>query len=138
MSFADVVALVIGYLTPVVDPVPISSRVPKPRPDEFVRIRKIGGVPPGAFRETARLDVFTWAPQEPRAYEIANQIQSALFKLKGSNALGIPSYSMAPVLSPRTFDDPETGTPRVWATYDLVVRADDVIPYSVATPPSSP
>jgi hypothetical protein len=40
-------------------------------------------------------------------------------------------YGVGEFLGPRMLDDPETGLPRSWATYELVVRAELIVP---ATP----
>jgi len=36
-------------------------------------------------------------------------------------------YRVQEMLGPTSTDDPLTGTPRVWATYTIDVRADDAI-----------
>lgn len=133
MAFADVVALTIAYLDPIVA-VPVSSRVPNPKPDEFIQVRRVGGTSIVPFRESVVLDVWAWAQDEPRAYELANIAREAMWQLRGSDLLGVTSYEVDERLSPRTLDDPETGDPRVWATYVLVVRANDIVPYTPSIP----
>lgn len=127
MAFPDVVALTIGYLAPIVAPDPVSSRVPDPRPARFVQVRRVGGTPLPPVRERARLDVHCWAPEEPDAMALALTVRAAMWALSGTELLGVPVYDVGELLSPRLDDDDLTGTPRVWATYTLTVRADDVI-----------
>lgn len=128
MAFPDPVALTVAYLAPIVDPTPVSSRVPDPRPAQFVQVRRVGGTPQPPVQDRARLDVRCWAPEEPDAMDLALTVRAAVWALSGTTLLGgVPVYSIDELLSPRQDDDDLTGTPRVWATYTLTVRADDVI-----------
>lgn len=127
MAFPDVVALAIAYLAPVVAPDPVSSRVPDPRPARFVQVRRVGGTPLPPVRDRARLNVHCWAPTEPDAMALASTVRSAMWALSGTELLGVTTYDVDEGLSPRLDDDDLTGTPRVWATYTLTTRADDVI-----------
>ena len=130
MAFADVTALAITYLTPLVSPVTVATRVPDPRPVEFVQVRRVGGGPVVPFRETVRLDVFCWAETEQRAQELASTVRAAMWALAGNDQLGAMTYQVGEFLAPRLDDDDQTGTPRAWATYDLTVRANDITHYS--------
>lgn len=127
MAFPDVAALVVTYLAPIVGAVPVSSRVPHPRPPRFVQVRRVGGTPLTPVRDRPRLDVFAWAPIDPEAMSLALTVRSAIWALSGRTTLGVTVYSVAEFMGPRQDDDPRTGTPRVWATYELTVRADDAI-----------
>lgn len=127
MAFPDVVALLIAHLAPVVAPVPVQSRVPDPRPDEFVQVRRVGGTPAEPVRDVPRIDVIAWAATEPRATEIANMLRTAIWALPGTTLLGPTCYRVAEFMGLRMDDDGETGTPRAWITFELAVRADDVI-----------
>ncbi|MCP4959666.1 MAG: hypothetical protein GY925_10405 [Actinomycetia bacterium] len=126
MPFADVVADVIAHLDPV-DGVSVSSKVPSPRPDEFIQIRRIGGpgVPP--VTEVVRLDVFTWADTGPRAMELLGLVRESIWALAGGVALGYVVYGVVEFMGPTQSDDTETSTPRGWYRPELTVRADAVI-----------
>lgn len=130
MAFLDVAALAVAYLAPIVDPVAVATRVPDDRPVELVQIRRIGGTAIAPFRETVRLDVFCWAETEQRAHELASTARAAMWATAGNQALGATVYRVTEFLGPRMDDDDEAGSPRSWATYDLVVRANDVTHYS--------
>ena len=144
MTFPDTVGLTIAYLTPRLD-AHVGSRIPNPRPDRFAQVRRVGGRALPPVRDLVRLDVFTWAPSEPDAMALALDARRALWALAGTTLLGPTTYQVSEVLAPRQDDDdqPATstpssggGTPRVWATYELVVRADAAI--QPAPPPASP
>lgn len=130
MAFSDVTALAVGYLDPIVDPVTVATRVPGDRPVELVQVRRVGGTALAPFRETVRLDVMCWAEDEVRAQELASAVRAAMWATAGNQLLGATVYRVSEFLGPRMDDDDEAGTPRVWATYDLVVRANDVTHYS--------
>jgi hypothetical protein len=127
MAFPDVVALAVDYLAPVVAPVPVSTRVPNPRPTHFVQVRRVGGTALLPVRDQVRLDVFCWASTEPGAMGLALEVREALWALSGNDELGLVVYAVGEFMGPRQDDDPVTGVPRVWATYSLSVRAEDAI-----------
>lgn len=127
MTFPDATGLAIAYLDPLMDPVQVASRVPRDRPAELLQVRRIGGTGLPPVRDVARLDVIAWAEQEPRAAELGNIARAHVWALAGTNLLGVACYRVAEFMGPRHDDDPETGTPRYWVTFDLHLRADDVI-----------
>ena len=127
MAFADPVALLVAYLAPIVAPVAVASRIPNPRPVEFVQVRHVSGTALRPVREVVRLDVFAWAETEPRAHELGIDIRTAVHLLSGNTSLGTVVYDVDEFKSPSDDDDPDTGTPRSWATYDLTLRADEII-----------
>ncbi len=133
MTWPDAVGLVVAYLDQALTPTPVSSRVPKPRPDEFVQVRRVGGSATPPVRDQPRLDVFTWAPTDPEAMALAHAVREALWALAGNDLLGVTVYDITEFLGPRQDDDDVTGTPRVWATYSLTIRADTAI---VPAPPA--
>ncbi|WP_432159217.1 hypothetical protein [Streptomyces sp. bgisy153] len=128
MAWPDAVALTIAYLTPIAAPAQVASRAPEqaaPR-DPLVQVRRVGGSTL-LVRDVARLDVFAWAPTEAEAWPLALTVRSAMWALNGTTLLGPTCYRVEEFLSPRQFDDPASGTPRVWATYELALRADEAI-----------
>lgn len=128
MAFPDANALLIAYLTPLVDPVPVVSRVPDPRPP-LVQVRRVGGAALMPVRDTARLDVLCWEATDLEAMDLALTVRAAVWALQGTSLLGgVPCYRVQEFLSPRLNDDPVTNSPRAWATYALDLRADDVVP----------
>lgn len=127
MAFPDVGQLVITYLSTALTPTKVGSRVPSQRPTKFVQVRRVGGTVQLPVRDRARLDVWAWDATDPGAMVLALQARTAIWALAGKTVGGVAVYEVAEFLGPRHSDDPETGTPRVWATYELAVRADDAI-----------
>lgn len=127
MTWPDAVGLVVAYLDQALTPTLVASRVPEDRPDEFVQVRRVGGPATPPVRDQARLDVFTWAVTDPEAMDLAYTVREALWLLPGTDLLGPVVYRIEEFLGPRQDDDVVTGTPRVWATYSLTLRANNAI-----------
>lgn len=127
MAFPDVNALLIGYLTGVVDPDPVVSRIPDPRPVRVVQVRRVGGSGLLPVRDSARLDVLCWDADDRSAMDLALTVRAAVWALWGTTLLGPVCYRVQEFLAPRLDDDPVTNSPRAWATYALDVRANDVV-----------
>lgn len=127
MTWPDAVGLVVAYLDAALTPTAVSSRVPNPRPGEFVQVRRVGGPADPPVRDRPRLDVFAWAPTDPDAMDLAYTVRELLWLLPGTDLLGPVVYRIEETLGPRQDDDDTTGTPRVWATYSLTLRANNAI-----------
>lgn len=127
MALVDAVALLVAHLAPIVAPVQVAGRVPASRPAELVQVRRVAGPAMPPVREIARIDVFAWADTDPRAVTIGNQVRAAVWALAGNATLGVNVYQVSEFKGPGLDDDPLTGASRVWATYDLHVRADEII-----------
>ncbi len=133
MAFPDVVGLLIGYLAgqlatagPAATAIPVQSRVDRARPPEWVQVRRVGGTTL-TVRDVARVDVFAWAETEPRATELGLLARAAIWRLAGKPTLGPMVYQVNEFMGPRNVDDDETGVPQLWITFDLHVRADELI-----------
>ena len=125
MAFADPVALMVTYLNGLLTE-PVYGRTPNPRPDSFVTVRRIGGTAVEPVRELVRLDVFAWALTDPDATALGNTVRAYVWDLTGTTTLGVTVYTVEETKGPSTDDDEQTGLSRSWATYDLMIRADDV------------
>jgi len=71
--------------------------------------------------------VHCWAPTDPEAWTLAELVRRGVHALAGTTLLGVTCYRVEETLGPTSLDDPLTGTPRVWATFSLSIRADDAI-----------
>jgi hypothetical protein len=127
VTFPDVNEALITYLTTIVGPVPVVSRVPDPRPQELVQVRRVGGAATPPVRDSARMDIWAWGPDDKTAMDLALQVRAAVWALSGTTLLGFPCYRVSEFLGPRLDDDPVTNSPRAWATYSLLVRADNAV-----------
>ncbi|MFD7516089.1 hypothetical protein ACFV85_14980 [Streptomyces niveus] len=128
MPFPDASALLAAYLRPLVAPVRVVSRVPDPRPKQLVQVRRVGGAAIWPVRDGALMDVWCWDPDDASAMALALGVRAHVWALAGTTLLdGVTCYRVQEFLAPRMDDDPVTNSPRVWATYRLELRADNVI-----------
>ncbi|MFP3990651.1 hypothetical protein U9R90_24940 [Streptomyces sp. E11-3] len=127
MAFPDVNESLIAYLSSIVAPVRVVSRVPDPRPTGLVQVRRVGGPATPPVRDAARVDIWCWEADDRSAMALALQVRTAIWALSGTALLGFPCYRVSEFLGPRLDEDPVTNRPRAWATYQLLVRADEAI-----------
>lgn len=127
MAFDDPHLLGRQFLVDLHSPIPVGNRVPADRPAEFIVARRLPAPELPPVRDTYRLDVQHWAATEPRAMELCNLTRTAIRALAGNDDLGVTVYQIRTFKGASVVNDPETGTPIGWVTYDLIVRADDVI-----------
>lgn len=75
--FPDVQLLVVDYLRPILaglDPVVEAHvKVPKTRPSRFVTVRRSGGIASGVL-DRPLVDIFTWAPTDEEAHDLAIKV----------------------------------------------------------------
>jgi hypothetical protein len=126
MSLPDVVGLVRTYLDGL-HAIPVVSKVPEPRPAEFIQIRRIGGAALPPVRDLPRVDIFCWSTGGPEAMTLGNTVRAQMFALARTAPSGVQCYRVEESLF-RQFDDPETGQARSWGTYALILRADEILP----------
>ncbi|MGW9617204.1 hypothetical protein ACWGUP_17795 [Streptomyces diastaticus] len=72
VAWPDVTLLATQYLRDRLGGVQVGSRIPRPRPVEFVVLRRVGGPRRNPLVDDARLDVQVWAETDERAMEIAS------------------------------------------------------------------
>lgn len=88
------------------------NRVPSPRPDEFVRVRRQGGTRKTIVSEEAYLDVEAWSTSVSAAEDIAQAARAVLFGMKGRTFDGVPVYEVNDAGGPAEVADPLSDQPR--------------------------
>lgn len=126
MAYPDLVELLRPYLLPILV-TPVASEVPDPRPDKWTQLRDVGGTQVRPVRDQQRLDVFSWALTEIDARDLADLTRRSIHALKGTVLSTTVVYRIEETMRPRPNKDPLTGRPRYWATYSILVRADDAV-----------
>lgn len=103
--------------------VPVSSAVPNPRPGEFVRVIRTGGVLGDVFViDKASVTVEAWASRESRAYEIADACRGVLHALPAREGLAVTVYRVEEFAAPANLPDPTSAQHRYTATYAVHTR----------------
>lgn len=107
------IAAIEDALTDLSDIVPVGTRVPNPRPDEFIRILSTGGLPETIRAEIATLTVEGWAATGTRARDLCDIARAALRAWSGNH---LPAFS-----HPQNLPDPTTDQVRYTSTGDVRV-----------------
>lgn len=127
LLFPDSVALVLTQLDaelPAVlgRAVPTGNRVPSPRPDEFVRVRRQGGTRKTYVSEEALLGIEAWGLTVADAEDIAQATRAVLFGMKGNTYDGVPVYEVNDAGGPAEVADPLSDQPRHTFSVAIHVR----------------
>lgn len=118
VAWASATALAANHLAGLMA-VPVGVRIPRPRPAEFVVLRRVGGPRRNALMDDARLDVQVWAASDARAEEIAAQ---ARYHLAQMPQLVHDVRQFAEDSGPTLIPDAPSDVPRVLLTVVLSVR----------------
>jgi hypothetical protein len=115
--FTDVEMAVTDVLVPALDPVRVCTRIPSPRPAEFVRLFRTGGPAETRVTEAALITVEAWADLESRAVTLLNLARAVLRDLDGQ-LFGVSEYG-----GPANLPDPTTSQVRYTASFVVRARA---------------
>lgn len=106
------------------DTIPTSTKVPNPRPDEFVVVRKVGGIRRDLVTDVPVLQVEAWALTETRADRVSQIIRGLMHWFTEINGYAINGTDE--VVGPSSFPDASQHV-RYTATYAPAVRGREVI-----------
>lgn len=119
VTYPDAELVVVEYLRPLLDPVPVGLRVPNPRPDRFVTLRRVGGTADRII-DTARIDVFAWALTDQDAHDMAMTIRRYLAAMPGTRSGNVRVIRVEEFGSLPAPDD--SNQPRWLVTDDISLR----------------
>lgn len=119
VRFPDATLLATSYLRPLMAPVHVGSQVPHDRPVEMVLLRRLGGPRHNAIVDDARIDVQVWAPDDPRASDLAETARYHLARMpEHVPEVRVSAEESGPTLIP----DAPSDVPRALMTVVLSVR----------------
>ncbi|OUD02569.1 hypothetical protein [Streptomyces swartbergensis] len=128
--FPDAAEIVATYLREALAaagfPVRVGTRVPNPRPDEFVRLKRIGGARLDVVTDRPRLDVHCWGADDERAHDLTQITRALLLAIPGWH--GAAAYDVAEVGGPNELPDPETSSPRLAFAVEVSLRGKRLAP----------
>lgn len=120
----DAVAVVCGWLREQLAArgitVLVGSRVPSPRPDQFVRIERVGGPAATVVHDRPRLDVHCWGPDEAGAHDLMQVCRALLGAARGT--YGTTVLARPAVGGPQWLPDATSGQARYAFTLDISLR----------------
>lgn len=102
-------------------PLPVVSKVPKPRPEQFVRLERVGGVRRGTVTDQSWLDVHSWAATDEDAMTLAILVRAIFGAMRGRYG-GATIHNTGEVAGLHPMTDPATGQPYVAFTGWLDLR----------------
>ncbi|SFK73049.1 hypothetical protein [Streptomyces pini] len=130
VGFPDAVQLVAAYLREQLaergDPVPVVSRVPSPRPAQFVRVERVGGTQLDRITDRPRLDIACWAPDEGAAADLVQVVRALVHAIPGWR--GAAAYDVVEMGGPNLSPDPESGVPRYLFAVEVALRGRTLAP----------
>lgn len=119
----NVLATVITYLNAAITP-SVSSKVPTPRPAEFVTVRRSGGPWATRVSDQPQLTFECWAASDIDAYALAGEVSTLMVALAdGANRSGVVVYDYVEFSGPAYLPDPDSEQDRVTWTCSLHTRA---------------
>lgn len=119
IEYPDIEAALRTYLLPRVG-VPVSTGVPKPRPAEFLIVRRTGGPTVGLF-DQPMVTVEAWAATTAAASALAARARAHLRACPG-RLLEVTNYTE--FSGPASLPDPTSGQARYTWTCSLMVRGE--------------
>jgi len=110
----------------------VSTEVSNPRPDEFVLVRRAGGVARTPVTDEATVTVETWAQSTPRAAALAQVCRGLVHLASGSVVDGVAVYAVGEFAAPAALPDPLSDQIRYRQTLTIALRgaAADPLPPS--------
>lgn len=124
--FPDVVAAVCEFLADELQDRAVTAAVgtvvPRPRPEQLVRVRRIAGARRNLVVDSPQLSVECWAASEEAAHDLAQLVRALVHSMRGGTVGSTVIYHVAEIGGPALLPDGETDTPRFVATYEIGTR----------------
>lgn len=119
----DTVTSVIAYLTPLAAPAPVVSKVPNPRPGEFVLVRRTGGPEATRVTDLPQITIETWSTSDVLADLLAQRCRRWLREMAdGTDRGGVIVYRYQEFAGPGYLPDPDSEQDRYTFTVSLHTR----------------
>lgn len=99
----------------------VRTRVPNPRPAEFYRLIRTGGIMPVPVIDRPQLTLEAWASSEARAARMQQVGRGILHGLRETDD-GLTVYGCSEIAGPADLPDPLSGQFRSTGTYLVSVR----------------
>lgn len=121
--FPDIEALLVRVLPDRVG-AGVSTKVPTPRPEAFVRVRRVGGTRPNRITDSSTVVVECWASDPVVASDLGRLTHAHVFALPGESYDGDFVRRVREVGGLQSFPDPVSETPRYQFTVQIDTRGE--------------
>lgn len=125
ITFPGVEALLHSHLEPLLG-VPVVSRVPKVRPDRFVRVVRTGGTKRSLIMDAPMVVFEAWGVDEIDAEQLLALTRAHVHAMPGHYAAGEWVYRVREIAGPQAYPDPITESPRYVFTATIGVRGNAI------------
>lgn len=119
--FLDAAAAVATHLNDTLG-VATAGKVPNPRPAEFYRVLRVGGVAREKVMDDATIVVEAWAPTDEEADDLAQLARAHLLAMVNVTVADVLVYRVVDVAGPANLPDPLSNQSRSTATYTVTTR----------------
>jgi hypothetical protein len=125
--FPDVEQVLCDWLTTALtahgQAVPVSTRIPNPRPAKFVRLIRTGGtVGPVLVLDGPIVAIEAWAATESQAAALLQLTRGLIATLPGQDIGGVTFYRVTEVGGPGNLPDPVSDQARYTYTVSILLR----------------
>lgn len=100
--------------------VPAYVNVPQERPSTFLVVKRNGGHRLNALQDRPGVDVYSYAPTEAKAADLASRVSDLMLALP--RVAFLAGYETCDEETVRTDPDTGAGTPRWYASYTLTTH----------------
>lgn len=126
VAFPDIEAALVAWLPSALLPYginqPVSTRIPNPRPDRFVRIHRTGGPQTSVVTDGAQVTVECWDISDVQAAATSRVLRAVLTSARNiATPTGALIYDVNEFSGPGLLPDP-SGQPRYTWTVQIVTR----------------
>jgi hypothetical protein len=119
VTYPDAQLVVVAYLRALISPTPVGVRVPETRPEQFVTVRRAGGIAT-VLIDRPRVDLFAWATKDKDAHDLLMSLRRHLAAMPGERG-GVRVTRVEEFSGPIPAPD-ESGQPRWMVTYEIGLR----------------
>jgi hypothetical protein len=117
----DIEALAVSFLSPILSPTPVTTRLPSPTIDAdtvngMVRVEYGGGTKPNRFQWDLQCIMSGYSPNEIQASLLASQAVALMSAARGQTVNGWYVVGVMGVVAPHRLTDPDVILPRYRAT----------------------
>lgn len=102
--------------------VPVRSKVPDPRPDTFVVVRRTGGPRRNIVTDTPTLVVESYGLVEEQASDLSQMCRALLFASRATVVDGVAVYRVGEFAGPAYLPDPTSDHHRYTQTVTVALR----------------
>jgi hypothetical protein len=125
VQFPDAVLVTIEYLRSVMPGVLAYSRTPSPRPDEFIRVERLGGLRRTLVTDRPRINVECWSLTEEGAEELMSRARAYVLAMSGTRGT-TTVYDVQEVSGPMWLPDAASGQPKYAFAVEFSTRGTEL------------